>query len=456
MIASKQTQKITRLIVIGGDAAGMSAASKVRRVHPDWEITVYERSPHTSYAACGIPYYIGGTVESESKLIARSPQTFRDNQNIAAFVLHEVIQIDPKKKQVLVKNLETQQVAWDAYDYLLIATGAAPIVPSLPGLQSHGVFFLSSLQSGILAKSYIDHENPKSAVIVGGGYIGLEMAEALIERGIEVTLIDQNTQVMATLDPEMAALVSDFLRSAGVNVLLEERLEGIVSDAQNKVSHVATNKRKIKADVVILGIGVRPNTELAKEAGLRLSESGAIWVDDRHQTSEPDIWAAGDCACSYHSLKQKEVFISLGTVANKHGLVAGSVIAGEDAQFPGVLGTAITKFQNLEIARTGLSETEAMALGIPYIKATIESRTRAHYYPGTGKITVKLLCRAQDGTLVGGQIVGDTGSAKRIDTLVTAIMGNLTAKDLAMLDLSYAPPFSGVWDPLQIAARQLV
>ncbi|EON76213.1 Pyridine nucleotide-disulfide oxidoreductase [Lunatimonas lonarensis] len=445
-----------KLVVIGGDAAGMSAASKVRRSQPDWEIVVYERSPHTSYSACGIPYLIGGIVEAASSLIARSPETFWEKHQIQAKTRHEVEKIDPKKKRVMVKNLATQRTGWETYDYLLIATGTSPIRPEIPGVQAQGVFSLSTLQSGILAKNYVTANQPKRAVIVGGGYIGLEMAEALLERGLSVSLIDRNEQVMGTLDKDMGLLVSHYLEDQGVQLFLEESLTKIQTDAAQKVCAVETDKRTLDAELVILGIGVKPNSELAADAGIQLCDSGTIAVNDRMETSEPGIWAAGDCASSRHLLKNKDIFISLGTVANKHGLVAGSVIASEKATFPGVLGTAITKFKDMEIARTGLSETEAVALAIPYQKTTIESSTIARYYPGSGKITVKLLCRKDNGLVLGAQIAGAQGAAKRIDTVVAAIQGKLTVQDLVYLDLAYAPPFSGVWDPIQIAARQLV
>ncbi|MCC5938974.1 MAG: FAD-dependent oxidoreductase [Lunatimonas sp.] len=445
-----------KLVVIGGDAAGMSAASKVRRSQPDWEIVVYERSPHTSYSACGIPYFIGDIVEDESSLIARTPETFLEKHQIKALIRHEVAKIDPENKRVKVKDLSTHRISWETYDYLLIATGASPIHPDLPGIQAQGVFSLSTLQSGILAKNYVKTYQPKHAVIVGGGYIGLEMAEALLERDMSVSLIDRNEQVMGTLDKDMATRVSDYLQDQGVQLYLEESLIAIHTDTDQKVRMVETDKRTLDADLVILGIGVKPNAELAADAGIQLCDSGAIAVNGRMETSQKDIWAAGDCASSRHLLKNKDIFISLGTVANKHGLVAGTVIAGGDASFPGVFGTAITKFKAMEIARTGLSETEAAALAIPYQKATIESSTIARYFPGSGKIAVKLICRADSGLLLGAQIIGSQGAAKRIDTVVAAIQGNLTAQDLVYLDLAYAPPFSGIWDPIQIAARQLV
>lgn len=445
-----------KLVVIGGDAAGMTAAAKVRRIQEDWDIIVFERSPHTSYSACGIPYFIGGQVESEVDLIVRSPEKFKEEYNIQAYVKHEVVRIHRDKSAVLVKDLTSEKIFWESYDYLLIATGASPIKPAIPGVASKGVFSMSTLQSGMDLWRYIQKESPKSATVIGGGYIGVEMAEAFLERGMEVRLIDLADQIMATLDKEMAMLVTDYMNDKGIKTYLGESVTDIVADKAGKIKEVVTDKQSFETDLLLFGIGVRPNTQLAEEAGIKRCDTGAILTDVRLQTSAPDIWAAGDCASSYHLLKETEIFVSLGTVANKHGLVAGSNIAGEKAVFPGVLGTAITRFMDMEIARTGLSEAEAIAMGIEYVTASISSSTKASYYPGSEKITVKLLARKDSGLLLGAQIVGMAGAAKRIDTIAAALTGKLTATDLVFSDLSYAPPFSSVWDPVQIAARKLI
>jgi NADPH-dependent 2,4-dienoyl-CoA reductase/sulfur reductase-like enzyme len=445
-----------KLIVIGGDAAGMSAASKVRREKPSWEIVVFEKSPHTSYAACGIPYYIADQVNDSDSLIARTPETFIKDFQIQANVNHEVLQIDPEKRRILVENLQTKATYWEKYDELLIATGAAPILPDLPGIAATGVFSLSTLQSGIETRAYIDSNIPKTAVIVGGGYIGIEMAEGLLDRDMEVTLVDRSAHLMRTLDPDMAKILADYMKEKGITLYLDESLTKIHSDENGKITQVETNKRKMDADLVILGIGVTPRSDLAKSAGIKLGESGAILVNRHMQTSVKHIWAAGDCATSYHILKQEETFKALGTIANKQGLVAGSNISGGKMEFPGVLGTAITKFLVMEVSRTGLSAAEAKEMKLEYITATIKSSNFASYYPGSTPIHVKLLARKDDKRIIGCQIVGFKGSAKRIDTIAAAIMGKLTAFDLAFMDLSYAPPFSGVWDAVQIAARRLI
>jgi NADPH-dependent 2,4-dienoyl-CoA reductase/sulfur reductase-like enzyme len=445
-----------KIVIIGGDAAGMTAASKIRREQPECEIIVFERGHHTSYAACGIPYYIAGQVESEEDLIARKPEVFREKQNIDVRARHEVIEIDAGNKQVKVKDIEKDEVYTETWDDLLIATGASAVKPDLPGIDAKGVFDLSTLQSGIDVFRYMKKNYPKKAVIVGGGYIGIEMAEALLDRDMDVTLIDMAPQVMTTMDMDMADLILEFMKKEGIKVFLEEKLSRFEKDADGKIKSVVTDKQSLPADLVILGMGVKPNSELAAAAGIKMGAGNAICVKKDLTTSVPHIWAAGDCAESYHIIKQQQVFVPLGTVASKHGLVAGINISGGDAEFPGVLGTAITKFRELEISRTGLSEKEAKELGMDYKSNMIEAPTLSSYFPGTGKMTVKLVIEKVTGRILGGQIVGTNGAAKRIDTIAAAITGNMTAQQLVDMDLSYAPPFSPVWDPVQIAARTLI
>ena len=444
-----------RLIVIGGDAAGMSAASKVRREQPQREIVVFERSPHTSYSACGMPYYIAGLIDSADKLIARSPEKFRDKFNIDVRIRHEVLAIDPVVQRVLVRNLSSDSETLEPYDQLLIATGAEAIFPPLPGSDADGIFSLSTLASGIKVYDFMDKELPRKAVVVGGGYIGLEMAEALVRQGLQVSLIEKGEQVMGTLDPDMGQLVSEALREIGVSLYLNESLTDYETSS-GRVTGVITDQRSIPADLVIVGLGTRPNTGLAKEAGILLGEKGSIRVNPRMQSSMANIWAAGDCAESFHLVSRKPFHVALGTVANKQGTVAGINLSGGYATFPGVVGTAVSKICKYEVARTGLTERELQALGLQYTSATTKTKTRAGYYPGAGWITVKLLAEQGTGRLLGGQIVGQEGAAKRIDVLATALTAGMTVQQIVDLDLSYAPPFSPVWDPVQTAARQLV
>lgn len=442
----------TRVIVIGGDAAGMSAASQAKRRSPGLEIVVFERGPHTSYSACGIPYYVGRVVERQESLVVRTPEMFREREGIDVRILHDVEEIDPAGGRVRVRDLQSGTVRWESYDQLLIATGALPFCPDLPGSDAVAVCGVSTLQSGLELRQRLDAGGVKRGVIVGGGYIGLEMAEALVNQGLEVSLISRPPQVMGTLDYDMGALVSQALRDSGVSLYLEETLTAFET-RDGTVTGVVTDKRTVPTDIVVLGLGVRPNTALAAAAGIPLGEKGAIRVNGRMETGIAGIWAAGDCAESFHLVSRSPFYIALGTVANRQGRVAGINLGGGYATFPGVVGTAVTKICQVEVARTGLQEKEIAALGLEHISAVIKSRTKAGYYPGAGEITVKLLAERDSGRLLGGQIVGKEGSAKRIDTVATALHAGFTVEEMINLDLGYAPPFSPVWDPVVTAAR---
>jgi NADPH-dependent 2,4-dienoyl-CoA reductase/sulfur reductase-like enzyme len=335
----------------------------------------------------------------------------------------------------------------------MIATGALPVIPALPGADAQGIYGLHSLESGIRVRKAVDTKRPKKAVVIGGGYIGLEMAEAFIMRRIDVALVEQADQVMGTLDPDMGALVSEALGQIGVKLFLGETFQG-VEVHRGRVRAVVTNQRKIPADIVVLGLGVRPNTELAERAGLSLGVRKAIRVNERMQTQMPDVWAAGDCAESFHLVSRRPVHIALGTIANKQGRVAGINLGGGYATFPGVLGTAVSKICHLEVARTGLQEREIVEIGLEYVAGRIESITRASYYPQAGKITVKVLAEKGSGRLLGAQIVGVEGAAKRIDICATALHAGFGVEEMIHLDLSYAPPYSSVWDPVHLAVRR--
>ena len=433
-----------RVVIIGGDAAGMSAAAKIRRQQPERDILVFEKTLFTSYSACGIPYFIGGLIDDFTNLIARTPETFRNEYGIDIRTGHEVVNIDSTGCRVRIRDKQNDREFTEAYDQLLIATGADPFCPGLPGVTTRGVFGLSTLASGKRVHDFIQAESPRRAVIIGGGYIGLEMAEALTRLEMQVSLIQRSPQVMDTLDPDMGALVSDALRKIGVNLYLEEDFEAIET-VNGKVKAAVSNKRILPADIVILGMGTRPNSRLAAEAGIELGIKDSIRVDGRMRTSTPGIWAAGDCAATVHRVSGQEVHIALGTIANKQGVVAGTNLAGGQAWFSGVVGTAVSKICDVEVARTGLQEKELNALGVDYATATIEASTRAGYFPGAGKITVKMLGDKQNGRLLGAQIVGMEGAAKRIDVVATALTAGMTVADIIDLDLSYAPPFSAVW-----------
>lgn len=443
------------LVIIGGDAAGMTAASKVRREQPDRKIIVFEKSNYTSYSACGIPYFISETVKSADDLIIRNPEVFRSKYNIDVKTLHLVQEIDTDNKKIKVLDKENDKVVWQHYDQLLIATGGHAFCPDIKGHDSQNAFGISTLKSGINLENYIEEKKPKSAVIIGGGYIGLEMAEALLIRGLKVTLINRSEQVMNTLDPDMGAMVSDALRNLGVTLYLKEELKAFDLDG-NMINAVVTDKRTIQSDIVVFGMGSAPNTDFLKNSKIELGVKDAIKVNAHMQTNIKDVWAAGDCVETLHLVSKKHVHIALGTLANKTGLVAGSNIAGEKSVFPGGVGTAVCKICSYEVARTGLLEKDLKKMEIEYVTATTTSKTRAHYYPNAKDITVKLIAEKNSGRLLGGQIIGEEGAAKRIDVLATALTHNLTIQNIIDLDLSYAPPFSPVWDPVQTAARKLI
>ncbi len=448
--------KSKKIVVVGANAGGMTAASKLRREQPEWEIIAFERGSYTSYAACGIPYYIAGDVKSKENLIARKPEVFIEKQNIDVRIRHEVLEIDIRNKQVKVKNLDKNEEFIESWDELLIATGSSAIFPDVQGIDAKGIFELTSLKKGADAKDFIKMNNPQKAVIIGGGYIGLEMAETLLDRGMDVSLIDMASQLMNSMDQDITDSIAEYMKAEGVKLFLNEKLDHFETNKEDIIKTVVTDKQTHKADIVIVGIGVKPNTGLAVRAGIKLGENDAIHVNKKMQTSVPGVWAAGDCAESFHLVKAKQVHVPLGTVANKQSLVAGINIAGGNIEFPGVLGTAITKFRELEIARTGLSEKEAKNLDFKFIAKTIDSTTLSSYYPYTGKIKVKLVAEKNSGRILGAQIVGRQGAGKRIDTIAAAITAKMNLQNIVDMDLSYAPPFSPVWDPVQIAARAML
>jgi NADPH-dependent 2,4-dienoyl-CoA reductase/sulfur reductase-like enzyme len=440
-----------RLVVIGGDAGGMGAATQARRRRPDLEIVALEKGRWTSYSACGIPYVVGGDVAFDD-LVVRSPEEHRRRSNIDVRMQHEVMAIDLDRREVEVRDLtaggdgHTYRLG---FDLLQIGLGALPIRPNLPGMDDAHVHGVQTLEDAADLLEDAEQGALRHVVVVGAGYIGLEIAEAFVMRGCpSVTVVERLPEVMSTLDPDMGALVSDAMRSEGIDVRCGTSVAGVEGGV------VRTDAGDIEADLVVLGLGVVPNTRLANEAGIAVGVKDAIKVDVRQQTSVDGVWAAGDCCESFHLVSRRPAHVALGTVANKQARVAGINIGGGYATFPGVVGTAVTKLCATEVARTGLSEREAKEAGFDYVVARIESTTRAGYFPGAAKITVKLLAEKRSGRVLGGQIVGKEGAAKRIDVLATAITAGLSVEEMTALDLSYAPPFSPVWDPVLVAARK--
>jgi NADPH-dependent 2,4-dienoyl-CoA reductase/sulfur reductase-like enzyme len=442
----------TRMVVVGGDAAGMSTATQARRRRPaeELEIVAFERGRHTSYSACGLPYYAGDVVKDWRDLVARTPEQFAE-QDIEVRTRHEVDHIDLEARRARVRDLDADRTVEEPWDLLVVATGSEPLRPPIDGIDLPGVYGLSVLQDGIELRRAVD-AGPERAVIVGGGYIGLEAAEALVNRGVPTALVEAGPQVMNRIDPDMGELVSDAVRDIGVELYLEEKVEAIEGD--EGVRAVRTAGRTLDADLVVLGLGTRPAVGLAEASGIRLGQSGAIAVNPRMQTPHDGVWAAGDCVEAQHLVSGKPVSYHLGTIANKQGRICGVNIGGGYATFPGVLGTAVSKVCAVEVARTGLSEAELGELGLEWEQAAIESTTRAGYFPGTEPMRTKVLAERRSGRLLGAQIVGRDGSAKRIDVFATAIWNGMAVEEMVNLDLSYAPPFSPVWDPVLIAARK--
>ena len=442
----------SRLAIVGGDAAGMSAASTARRRDPDLEVVAFERGPYTSYSACGIPYYLGGLFDDADRLISRSADEHRAN-GIALSMRTEVTAIDLDARSLTVLDHQTREERTEGFDQIVLATGAEAVPPPVPGAAASEPVrtvdaaerFRSALSRGG------DHQH---VVVVGGGYIGLEMAEALVQRNIATTLIEATPQVMSTLDADMAAHVQDAAEGLGVRVLVSTKLEEVLLDDLGAPRAVRAAGETIEADHVVMATGVKPAVDLAEAAGVELGPSGAVRVDDHQRCPGQDgVFAAGDCAESWHRILERPVNIQLGTHANKQGRIAGANATGADLAFPGVIGTAVSRLCRYEVARTGITEREAAGAGIDVVAAEIKDKTRAGYFPGAGPVWIKLVCEPGTGRLLGGQIVGVEGAAKRIDVLATCVWAGLTVDEIELLDLGYAPPFSAVYDPVLVAAR---
>jgi NADPH-dependent 2,4-dienoyl-CoA reductase/sulfur reductase-like enzyme len=442
-----------RLVVIGGDAAGGSAASQAKKRQHDLDVVMFERGRATSYSACGIPYWISGAVEDEASLITRTPDQHRA-AGIDVRMRTEVVGIDLERQVVHWRDLESGAEGTEPYDHLVYATGSVPMRPPVPGIDAAGVYGVQVLDDGVALRAELSRDSVRRVVVVGGGYIGLEIAEACRVRGLDVTVVDRSATPVGTFDPDVGAQIAEAVRREGIEMVLSDGVAAIDVGPDGRARAVVTaSGRELPADLVVLGLGVRPNVRLAQEAGIPLGISGGVAVDARMRTPVAGVWAVGDCVESRHRLSGQRVVVALGTHANKQGRVAGSVIGGRMARFAGVLGTAATKVGDLEISRTGLCTTQAERAGYDHRCETIEGTTRAGYYPGAASIAVKLIVENGSGLLLGAQIVGGPGAGKRVDVMATAIWAGVTAEDLAGADLSYAPPFSPTYDPLVVAAR---
>ncbi|WP_026559174.1 CoA-disulfide reductase [Bacillus sp. J37] len=441
-----------KVVIIGGDAAGMSAAMQIVRNSSEIKITVLEKGSVYSYGQCGLPYVISGKVESTDKLIARTQSTFKEKYGIDARVFHEVESVDIENKLVKGINHRSGETFGLPYDRLLIATGVSSVVPNWEGGKLPGVFTLKTIPDAKAIMNYLE-KNIKNVTVIGGGYIGLEMAESFAELGKRVTIIERNEQLAKIFDKEMAELIHEEAVKQNIELKLGESVESF--GGNEHVKFVKTDKGKYETDLVLVAVGVKPNTAFLDGTGIQTSVNGAIQVNAYMQTNIEDIYAAGDCATQYHRVKEKDDHIPLGTHANKQGQIAGLNIVNIPKTFKGVVGTSIIKFFGLTLGRTGISETEANMLHIPCGSITITSRDIAGYYPDDKKMNVKLVYHKETYKVLGGQIIGENGVDKRIDVLATAIFHSMTTDELLDLDLAYAPPYNGVWDPIQQAARRV-
>ncbi len=437
-----------KIVVIGGVAAGPAAASKAKRVNPDAEVSLFTDEDDISYGGCGLPYLIGKIIKERQTLIARTPEAF-EKSGVKINLKSRVEEIDIQKREIKVNGRKVP------FDKAIISTGASAIVPPLEGLNNEGIFTLRTLKDGEKIVEYLKTKSIKRAVIVGAGYIGMEMAEALKEWGIKVTVVELMPQILINMDKDMADIVERQMKENGIEILTSTKVMGF--EGNGSVQYVLTDKGKIETDFVLMSIGVKPNSELAKDAGIRLGPKGSIDVNRKMETSAEGIYAAGDCADAYHIVTEEKVYIPLGTTANKQGRIAGNNAAGgRYTAFPGVVGTAIAKVLELEIARTGVSSIEAARAGFKVKTSYISAHTTAHYYPGGKEIHVKLIAEEGTGKLIGAQIVGGKGSGLRIDALSMAVTNGMRIWDFAYSDFAYAPPFSPVWDPVLIAAQNLL
>lgn len=439
-----------RVIIIGGVAGGATAAARIRRLDEKAEIIIFEKSGYISYANCGLPYYIGGVIEDKEELTLQTPESFWERFNIDVRVQNEALEINPENKTVTVKNLKTGEVYTESYDKLLISTGAKPTRPQMQGIDLDNVFTLRTVEDTYNIKDFVDECKPKSAVVVGGGFIGLEVAENLNEMGVDVTILQRPDHLLNTLDYDMATLVHSRFRKNGVKLKFGVSVQGF-EKAEKGVDVLIKGEEPINADMVLLAIGVSPDSTLAKNAGLDLGIKDSIVVNDRMETSARNIYAVGDAVQVKHSITGDNAVISLAGPANKQGRIAADNICGGDSRYKGSMGSSVIKIFDMTVASTGLTEKLAKASEIDYDKIVLSPMSHAGYYPGGKVMTMKVVFEKSTQRIIGAQIVGFDGVDKRIDVLATAMNFGATASDLKDLDLAYAPPYSSAKDPVNMA-----
>ena len=446
-------EKKKRLLVIGGVAAGPKAAAKARRCDPEMEIVIYQEEEEISYAGCGLPYYISGFIKERGELISRTPGKFAQD-GIRVQKHRRIEKIDIEKHTVSGRNLENGEIFTDHFDRLVLATGAQAIRPKIEGIALSNIFYLRSVFNADAIVERIRTEDIRNVVIAGGGYIGLEMAESLVRLGKNVTIVELASQILTLFDEDFANILRQYLEKNGVQIFTSEAIKALRGNG--KVTHVQTVSREIEADAVLMSLGIRPQVELAIQAGLKIGETGAIWVNEKMETSVEGIYAAGDCAETTHLLTGKKVWIPLGSTANKQGRVVGINVCGGNATFPGVLGTTIFKCFDFNVAKTGFNMKEAEKEGFHPVQAIVRGYDRAHYYPGGKESALKVIAEKETGRILGGQAIGEGPSDKFIDILAMALHSKMTCRELTSVDLAYAPPFSPVLSPVIVAANVLL
>ena len=435
-----------KVLIVGGVAGGASAAARLRRLDEKAEIIMFERGEYISFANCGLPYYIGGEINKKSALTLQTPQSFNSRFNVDVRVFNEVTAIDPEKKQVTVHNVQTGEDYTESYDELILSPGAAPLVPKMDGVDDPRVFTLRNIPDTVKIRDYVEEEFPESAVVVGGGYIGVEMAENLKKAGLKVTIVELADHVIAPLDGDMAAEVHRYLRDQGVELMLGKAVQSMEDKGGKLTLHLSEGE--IETDMVILSVGVRPDTALAQGAGLELNPKGAIVVNEHMQTSKEHIYAVGDAIEIVDFVTGKKGYVPLAGPANKQGRIAADNICGIKSSYKNTLGSSVLKIFDMTVAMTGVNERTAQAAGLDYDKVYTYSQSHASYYPGGHGISIKTLYEKGTGKILGAQLVGYDGVDKRCDVIATAIRAGMTAYDLTELELCYAPPFGSAKDPV--------
>jgi NADPH-dependent 2,4-dienoyl-CoA reductase/sulfur reductase-like enzyme len=442
-----------RLVVIGGGAAGMSAASRARRLQPDWEVIALERGPHVSFILCGLPYLVSDVVKDEESLVVYTPEYFQEERKIDVRTAHEVRRIDAQAGLVEAFSFRTGEKTSIPYDKLVIAAGAQPVRPNIPGITLDGVFTLRSLEGGVAIKEFLQTRKVRRAAIIGGGYIGLEMAESFRTAGAEVAIVEAADTLMPGSEPEIAQLIEEEVKRHQVEVRKQQLALSFEPDAEGAVEKVVTDQGDLEADVVVVAVGARPDVAIAREAGITLGETRAIATDDTMRTNLPNVYAAGDCVETRNIITGKTVYLPLGTTANKQGRVAGENAVGGHATFPGIVGSSAVKVFDLEVARTGLSEEQAKGAGFDPISSVVRFPSHSRFYPDSRPLTLKMVADKRSGRVLGAQMAGRDTVAKRIDVMATALYAKMTVTDIIRLDLTYSPPFATAWEGIQIAAQ---